>query len=106
MAQHFLLHLPDGTQYGPIDRETLEAWRAEGRIPDETLVWPEGAPEWIAITQGLGARPAPAPGTSDPARAPPPAPAPVPAPVPATAVRPAPTPEPTSKAAAPAKAAP
>jgi hypothetical protein len=31
MAQHFLLHLPDGTQYGPIDRETLEAWRAEGR---------------------------------------------------------------------------
>ena len=28
MAQNFLLHLPDGTQYGPIDRETLEAWKA------------------------------------------------------------------------------
>ncbi|HZO07895.1 MAG TPA: DUF4339 domain-containing protein [Myxococcota bacterium] len=110
MAQHFLLHLPDGTQYGPIDRETLEAWRAEGRIPDETLVWPEGAPEWIGITQVLGAALAPA--TADPApdpapaAAPVPAPAPVSAPVPASAVRPAPTPEPTPKAAAPAKAAP
>src|SRR4029453_6585066 len=88
MAQHFLLHLPDGTQYGPAHRERREAWRAEGRIPDETLVWPEGAPEWIAITQVLGA--AHAPGTADPAQAPAPAPAPVPAPVPATAVRPAP----------------
>ena len=114
MAQHFLLHLPDGTQYGPIDRETLEAWRAEGRIPDETLVWPEGAPEWIGIAQVLGAAPAPA--AADPAPDPAPAPAPVPAavsapvpapnPVPAPAVRPAPTPEPTPKAAAPAKAAP
>jgi GYF domain 2 len=104
MAQHFLLHLPDGTQYGPIDRETLEAWRAEGRVPDETLVWPEGAPEWMPIAQVLGAAPAPA--AADPAQAPGPAPAPVPAPVPAPAVRPAPTPEPTAKAAAPVKAAP
>ena len=65
MAQHFLLHLPDGTQYGPIDRETLEAWRVEGRIPDETLVWPEGAPEWMPIAQVLGA--ASAPVAADPA---------------------------------------
>jgi len=112
MAQHFLLHLPDGTQYGPIDRETLEAWRAEGRVPDETLVWPEGAPEWMPIAQVLGAAPAPvaadpAPDPA-PAQAPAPAPAsvpvPVPAPAPGPAVRPAPTP--TPKAAAPAKAGP
>ena len=100
MAQHFLLHLPDGTQYGPIDRETLEAWRAEGRVPDETLVWPEGAPEWMPISQVLAGAPAPA--AADPA----PAPVHASAPVPAPAVRPAPAPEPTAKAAAPAKAAP
>jgi len=26
MTQQFLLHLPDGTQYGPVDRATLEGW--------------------------------------------------------------------------------
>ena len=49
MANQFLIHLPDGTRYGPVDRATLEAWRGEGRLPPETLVWPEGAPEWIAL---------------------------------------------------------
>ena len=53
MPQQFLLHLPDGTQYGPIDRATLEAWRHEGRLPDETLVWPEGAPEWVSLPRAL-----------------------------------------------------
>jgi hypothetical protein len=108
MAQHFLLHLPDGTQYGPIDRETLEAWRVEGRIPDETLVWPEGAPEWMPISQVLGAAPAPAAANPAPDPAPAQAPAPAPAPVPAPAPAPAPSPavRPTPKAAAPAMAAP
>ena len=60
MSQQYLLHLPDGTQYGPVDRETLEAWSVEGRLPEETLVWPEGAPEWIGLMQALSA-PATAP---------------------------------------------
>lgn len=57
MFQQFLLHLPDGTQYGPIDRATLEDWRREGRLPDDTLVWPEGAPEWISLASALEAAP-------------------------------------------------
>src|SRR5262252_5415593 len=59
MAQQYLLHLPDGTQYGPVDRETLESWSVEGRLPEETLVWPEGAPEWIGLVHALAAQPGP-----------------------------------------------
>jgi hypothetical protein len=99
MLQQFLLHLPDGTQYGPIDRPTLEAWHREGRLPDETLVWPEGAPEWVSLVRALEATDAEA---SSPAAAPASAPAPVPAtspaPVPATS-------RPAAQAAAPAAAA-
>lgn len=54
MNASYLVHLPDGTEYGPIDRATLEAWHAEGRLPDETLVWPEGAPEWLSVPAALG----------------------------------------------------
>jgi hypothetical protein len=53
MANQYLLHLPDGTEYGPVDRATLEAWSHEGRLPAETLVWPEGAPEWLALEKAL-----------------------------------------------------
>ena len=55
MSNQYLLHLPDGTEYGPVDRATLEAWSREGRLPAETLVWPEGAPEWMAIEKALAA---------------------------------------------------
>jgi GYF domain 2 len=65
MSNQYLLHLPDGTQYGPVDRATFEAWSREGRLPADTLVWPEGAPEWIPLQKALAmpaARPAgPAP---------------------------------------------
>ena len=53
MANQYLLHLPDGTEYGPVDRETLETWSREGRLPPETLVWPEGAPEWLELAKAL-----------------------------------------------------
>ncbi len=55
MSNQYLLHLPDGTEYGPVDRATLEAWSREGRLPAETLVWPEGAPEWISLEKALAA---------------------------------------------------
>ncbi len=55
MANQYLLHLPDGTEYGPVDRPTLEAWSREGRLPAETLVWPEGAPEWLPLDGALAA---------------------------------------------------
>ena len=68
MPQQFLLHLPDGTQYGPIDRPTLEAWHREGRLPEDTLVWPEGAPEWVSLPRALEA-PLASPAAATPAPA-------------------------------------
>jgi hypothetical protein len=53
MADQYLLRFPDGTQYGPIDRATLEAWQQEGRIPEGALVWPDGAPEWLRVDEVL-----------------------------------------------------
>src|SRR5512144_1563815 len=67
MSNQYLLHLPDGTQYGPIDRATFEAWNREGRLPVDTLVWPEGAPEWLPLQKAL-ANPAARPATPAPAK--------------------------------------
>src|SRR5262245_51429104 len=98
MNQQFLLHLPDGTQYGPVDRATLDAWRTEGRLPEETLVWPEGAPEWVSLKRvfendlvvGPVSASAPAPAAARPAAASAAAPS-----APAAAKpKPAPTPRP------------
>ena len=77
MTNQYLLHLPDGTEYGPVDRPTLEAWSREGRLPAETLVWPEGAPQWLPLDEALAAADAPAPAAAParPASAPAPAPA-------------------------------
>lgn len=77
MANQYLLHLPDGTEYGPVDRPTLEAWSREGRLPAETLVWPEGAPQWLPLDEALAAADAPAPAAAPvrPASAPAPTPA-------------------------------
>jgi hypothetical protein len=69
MSNQYLLHLPDGTEYGPVDRATFEAWSREGRLPPETLVWPEGAPEWLPLQKAL-ALPAPAPSAAKPAATP------------------------------------
>ena len=74
MPNQYLLHLPDGTEYGPVDHATLEAWAREGRLPAETLVWPEGAPEWVSLAKALeapaaAASPAPAPVAARPASA-------------------------------------
>jgi hypothetical protein len=73
MADQYLLRFPDGTQYGPIDRATLEAWQQEGRIPAGALVWPDGAPEWLQVEEVLSparaaattAAEAPAPAAAD-----------------------------------------
>jgi hypothetical protein len=58
--RHYLVHLPDGTEYGPVDHTTLAGWNSEGRLPENTLVWPEGAPEWLSVSAALGAAAAPA----------------------------------------------
>ena len=62
MADAYTVRFPDGSQYGPIDRATLEAWQQEGRIPEGSLVWPDGAPEWLRVEEVLSpARPTAAP---------------------------------------------
>jgi hypothetical protein len=58
MADQYLLHFSDGSEYGPVDRATLNQWHQEGRIPPDTLAWPDGAPEWVPVEDVLSqARP-------------------------------------------------
>jgi hypothetical protein len=64
MTEQYLLHLADGTEYGPVDRATLESWHREGRLPPDTLVWPEGAPEWVSIEVALRGSAGPSPAAS------------------------------------------
>jgi hypothetical protein len=101
MTRQYLVHLPDGAEYGPVDRTTLVAWRDEGRLPAGALVWLEGAPEWMGADEVLAQPEAvAAPVTASPA-----APAPVAAPVPKPTPAPAPKPTPASeRAPAPAPA--
>jgi hypothetical protein len=108
MAHAYTVRLPDGKEYGPADLEALQAWRAEGRIGPDTLVWREGAADWRPLSQVLetgelhaevalaqtvtvAARPSPAAGMDPPSAAPPePALTPAEAPKPAPAARPRP----------------
>jgi hypothetical protein len=71
MSDQYLLHLPDGTEYGPVDRATFETWSREGRLPAETLVWLEGTPEWVPLEKALApSAPAPVPASPGSASAP------------------------------------
>jgi hypothetical protein len=49
MADQYHLHFSDGSEYGPVNRATLDEWYRQGRIPPNALVWPDGAPEWVPI---------------------------------------------------------
>jgi hypothetical protein len=53
MTGYYTVRLPDGTEYGPVDVETLVAWRREGRLVEGTLVWPDGSPEWLPVAAVL-----------------------------------------------------
>jgi TM2 domain-containing membrane protein YozV len=39
----------DGQQYGPVSTEQLKRWIAENRLSAQTLIQPEGAPDWKAL---------------------------------------------------------
>lgn len=60
MADSYLLHFADGTEWGPVNRATLEEWHRQGRIPRDALIWPDGAPEWLPVDAVLS-RPVVAP---------------------------------------------
>jgi hypothetical protein len=49
MGVSYTVKLPDGNEYGPVDLATLRSWHDEGRIGPDTLVWPEGSPEWLTL---------------------------------------------------------
>jgi TM2 domain-containing membrane protein YozV len=40
----------DGQQYGPISAEQLRRWIAENRANAQTLIQPDGAPEWKPLS--------------------------------------------------------
>jgi GYF domain 2 len=107
MAHAYTVRLPDGKEYGPADLEALQAWRAEGRIGTDTLVWREGATDWRPLSDVLetgefhaelslqetvtvAPRPSPAASLGPPPPAPAEVAAPAEAPKPAAATRPRP----------------
>lgn len=49
----------DGQQLGPVDFFEIERLRAEGRLTDDSLVWQEGTPNWIKLSQATPASPPP-----------------------------------------------
>jgi TM2 domain-containing membrane protein YozV len=40
----------DGQQYGPVSAEQIRRWLAENRVRADTLIQPEGAPEWKPLS--------------------------------------------------------
>ncbi|MCA8949938.1 MAG: DUF4339 domain-containing protein [Planctomycetes bacterium] len=39
-----------GVRHGPTSAARLRELRRSGRVDDRTLVWREGMPDWVAIT--------------------------------------------------------
>ncbi len=44
------LRTPDGQQYGPVSKQQLDQWVAEGRVGEDCWLWRAGWPDW----QGAG----------------------------------------------------
>jgi len=40
----------DGQQYGPVSAEQLRSWLGQNRVNAQTLIQPEGATEWKAVS--------------------------------------------------------
>jgi TM2 domain-containing membrane protein YozV len=41
----------DGQQYGPVSAEQLRSWLGQNRVNAQTLIQPEGATEWKAVSR-------------------------------------------------------
>ncbi|MCS7305769.1 MAG: protein kinase [Thermoguttaceae bacterium] len=57
------LRTPDGQQYGPVSKQQLDQWAAEGRVGNDCWLWRAGWPDWQGAGQvygGLGQPLAPA----------------------------------------------
>ena len=44
---------PSGGQYGPATTEVIQQWVVQNRVPDDSLVWREGWPEWRPAADAL-----------------------------------------------------
>ncbi len=49
--QMWRLRTSDGRMYGPVPRQELDQWLAEGRIPADASVLLEGDPQWRRVTE-------------------------------------------------------
>src|SRR5262245_6152210 len=102
MAGPYTVRLPDATEYGPADLDTLRAWNDEGRLPPGSVVRTEGS-AWVTLDEALAPRPATAAPPKAKTPAPPrPAATPAPKPVPVTAAPAAPHPAPAAPHSTPA----
>jgi predicted Zn finger-like uncharacterized protein len=45
-AEHWFLKTEEGDEYGPVPRDELDAWRAEGRITADCQLLREGTDQW------------------------------------------------------------
>lgn len=52
MAQ-WHVHTADGKRLGPLEREELDSWIAQGRLTPQCQVWTEGWPEWKFISEAF-----------------------------------------------------
>jgi hypothetical protein len=50
------LRYPDGQRTNRSEEETRRLWK-EGLIPNETIYWQEGMPDWKPVTEWLGKQP-------------------------------------------------
>ena len=95
MSEAYKVRLEDGSEYGPVDGDTLRLWYDEGRIGKKTMVLrPEGAWAMLSDVLGLGAPPAPDPAPAGPAPAKPAEPRPAHAPATTRGGSPRPRPQP------------
>lgn len=74
VPENWYVQTEDGEQYGPVSREDLDAWHAEGRVTADTQLLLEGSAQWQWATDiypdlagGAAPVPAPAPGNDFPA---------------------------------------
>src|SRR5262245_17459506 len=53
MATGYKIRLADGSEIGPMDREAVRGWYAQGLATRETPVLPPGAKRWITLAEAV-----------------------------------------------------
>ena len=53
MANGYKIRLADGSEIGPMDREAVRSWYAQGLATRDTPVLPPGAKRWVTLAQAV-----------------------------------------------------